>query len=84
MDIALNLKEKIQKALAELGQEVSLNDIVIEKSKDTAHGDYASNVAMKFSRAFSKSPRDVASLIIKNLDMVEMRGLKKLDLVQNA
>ena len=30
MDIALNLKEKIQKALAKLGQEVSLNDIIIE------------------------------------------------------
>ena len=41
MDIALNLKNKIQNALAKLGQEVSLNDIVIEKSKDTAHGEYA-------------------------------------------
>ena len=77
MDIALNLKEKIQKALAKLGQEVSLNDIIIEKTKDTAHGDYASNVAMKFSRAFSKSPRDVASLIIENLDM---EGIDKVEI----
>ena len=69
MDIALNLKQKIQNALSKLGQEVSLNDIIIEKSKDTAHGDYATNVAMKFSRAFAKSPRDVASLIIENIDM---------------
>ena len=69
MDIALNLKQKIQTALSKLGQEVSLNDIIIEKSKDTTHGDYATNVAMKFSRAFGKSPRDVASLIIENMDM---------------
>ena len=69
MDIALNLKQKIQDALKKLGQEVSLNDIIIEKSKDTAHGDYATNAAMKFSRLFAKSPRDVASLLIENLDM---------------
>ena len=69
MDIALNLKTKIQNALEKLGQQVSLNDIIIEKSKDTSHGDYASNAAMKFCRLFSKSPRDVADLIIKNIDM---------------
>ena len=69
MDIVESLKLKIQSSLAKLGQEVSLNDIIIEKSKDTAHGDYASNVAMKFARLFGKSPRDVASLIIENLDM---------------
>ena len=69
MDIALNLKQKIQDALKKLGQEVSLNDIIIEKSKDTTHGDYATNAAMKFSRLFAKSPRDVASLLIENLDM---------------
>ena len=69
MDISLNLKTKIQSALAKLGQEVSLNDIIIEKSKDNTHGDYASNAAMKFCRLFSKSPRDVAALIVDNLDM---------------
>ena len=70
MDIALNLKTKIQNVLAKLGQEVSLNDIIIEKSKDTTHGDYATNIAMKFCRLFSKSPRDVASLIVDNIDVI--------------
>ena len=69
MDIILVLKNKIQSALNKLGQEVDLNDIVIENSKDKTHGDYASNVAMKFSRLFGKAPRDVASLIIENIDM---------------
>ena len=77
MDISLNLKTKIQNALAKLGQEVSLNDIIIEKSKDTAHGDYASNVAMKLCRLFSKSPRDVANLLIENLDM---EGIDKVEI----
>ena len=77
MDIALNLKTKIQNALEKLGQQVSLNDIIIEKSKDTSHGDYASNAAMKFCRLFSKSPRDVADLIIKNIDM---DGIDKIEI----
>ena len=77
MDIALNLKTKIQNALAKLGQEVSLNDIVIEKSKDTSHGDYASNAAMKFCRLFSKSPRDLATLLIENLNM---DGIDKVEI----
>ena len=69
MDIVESLKLKIQEALGTLGKVASLNDIIIEKSKDTAHGDYASNVAMKFAREFSKAPRDVADLIIKNINM---------------
>ena len=77
MDILLNLKTKIQDALTKLGQEVSLNDIIIEKSKDTSHGDYASNVAMKFCRLFAKSPRDVAQLLIDNLDM---DGIDKVEI----
>ena len=72
MDIIAILKTKIQSALGKLGQDVSLNDIVIENSKDKAHGDYASNVAMKFSRLFGKAPRDVAALIIENIDMTDI------------
>ena len=77
MDIVETLKLKIQKALHDLGQEVSLNEIIIEKSKDTTHGDYASNVAMKFARAFGKPPRDVAQLIIDNLDL---DGIDKIEI----
>ena len=69
MDIIENLKLKLQSALSTLGQEVSLNEIVIEKSKDETHGDYASNVAMKFARLFAKAPRDVAMMLIEKIDM---------------
>ena len=48
---------------------MDLNDIVIEHSRDASHGDYATNAAMKLCRLFSKSPRDVASLLINELDM---------------
>jgi arginyl-tRNA synthetase len=69
MNIEQILKEKIQKSLSELGQLVSLDEIVIEHARDTAHGDYATNIAMKKSRFFGKSPREVAQDIVNHLDM---------------
>ncbi|HHT66645.1 MAG TPA: arginine--tRNA ligase [Erysipelotrichaceae bacterium] len=77
MDIVKNLKIKIQEALAKLGQEISLDDIIIEKSKDEAHGDYASNVAMKFSRVLAKKPKNIASLIVENIDTT---GIDKIEI----
>ena len=77
MDIVESLKLKIQEALAKLGKKASLNDIIIEKSKDTSHGDYATNAAMKFSRLFAKAPRDVANLIIENINM---DGIDKIEI----
>ena len=77
MDIVESLKLKIQEALGNLGKVAALNDIIIEKSKDTSHGDYASNVAMKFAREFSKAPRDVANLIISNINM---DGIDKIEI----
>lgn len=79
MDIVESLKIKIQEAFKALGQDVSLNDIVIERSKDLSHGDYATNAAMKLSRLFSKNPREVASLLIENInkdgiDKIEIAG----------
>ena len=79
MDIVESLKIKIQEALQALGQDVALNDIVIERSKDLSHGDYATNVAMKMCRLFSKKPVEVASLLIENInkdgiDKIEIAG----------
>ena len=69
MEIKESLKLNIQKALKELNVDFELNQIIIEDSKDPAHGDYASNIAMKSCRFFSKSPRDVAELIVSKLDL---------------
>ncbi len=69
MDIVESLKLNIQNAFQKLGQSISVSDIIIEHSKDPAHGDYATNAAMKLCRLFSKPPRDVANLLINELDM---------------
>ncbi|MCR5505572.1 MAG: arginine--tRNA ligase [Bacilli bacterium] len=77
MDIVESLKLKIQKALSSLGQEVPLNDIVIEHSKDASHGDYATNAAMKLCRLFKRVPLDVAKAIQTNIDM---EGIEKVEI----
>ena len=79
MELKELLKLNLQKALKELNVDLSLDEIVIENSKDPTHGDYASNIAMKLARTFSKSPRDVASLIIEKMpqeqiDHIEIAG----------
>ena len=76
MDIVESLKLNIQQAFASYGHEVSLNDIIIERSKDEAHGDYATNAAMKLSRLFAKNPREVASLIIEKLDQSSIEKIE--------
>ena len=77
MDIVESLKLKIQEAFKKLGQEVALNDIVIERSKDLSHGDYATNAAMKMCRLFSKKPIEVAPLLIENINK---EGIEKIEI----
>ena len=77
MDVVESLKLNIQKAFHELGVDVSLNDIIIERSKDTAHGDYATNAAMKNCKLFGKAPRDVATALIEKLDN---SGIEKIEI----
>ena len=78
MDVIQELKLNIQNAFSSLGIEVSLNDIIIEHSKDPSHGDYATNVAMKNCRLLQLPPRDAANKIIEKLD------LSKIDKVEIA
>ena len=60
MDNDIRLKQALIPLLKEFGIEADENDIVIERSRDTAHGDYATNGAMKFARRVGKNPRQFA------------------------
>ena len=77
MDVIESLKLNIQKAFQSLGAEVSLNDIIIEHSKDANHGDYATNAAMKNCRLLGKAPVLVAKDLIEHLDKT---GIEKIEI----
>ena len=76
MEIKESLKLNIQEALKSLNVDLELDQIIIENSKDHAHGDFASNVAMKSCRFFGKSPKEVAELIVSKLDLTSIEKVE--------
>ncbi len=68
MNIEETLKLKIAESLKSEGIVLDVNDIIIEKSKTPEHGDYASNVALKFASRFGTNPRELATKIADKID----------------
>ncbi|WP_077329389.1 arginine--tRNA ligase [Virgibacillus siamensis] len=64
------LKQEIAAAVvkAELASEAELPAIILEKPKEKAHGDFATNIAMQLARIAKKAPRLIADDIVQNLD----------------
>ncbi len=73
------LKSAIKEALSSCGIEALDSEIAIERTRDAAHGDYASNVAMRLSRKAGKKPVDLANELIgnihsDNIEKIEIAG----------
>lgn len=74
MSIYTKIQEKVQNALillskhegVELPQNL-LEKIVVEPTKDSAHGDLATNAAMILSKAFNMPPKSLAIKMIEHL-----------------
>jgi arginyl-tRNA synthetase len=52
-------------------------EIVIDRPKNRAHGDYASNVAMRLAKAAGRPPREIAEAIAKAL--LDVEGIAAVD-----
>jgi arginyl-tRNA synthetase len=79
MDIILTLKETIIQAFATFQVKLTLDDVVIEQSKDSRHGDYATNVCLKYAKSLHQSPKVLADTLMPLLkhpiiDHVELAG----------
>ena len=70
------MKEQIIQAIAEALQQLSSEDKIqgeftgeaqVTRSKDPAHGDYASNIAMAFAKNIGLAPRQLAELLSDQL-----------------
>ncbi len=68
MSIEETLKIKIKDSLKSEGLDLDINDIIIENSRTPEHGDYASNVALKFAGRLGMKPRDLAEKIANSID----------------
>src|SRR3989339_353522 len=71
MSVVLNfrshLSELFAQALREVSPESADTAILIERPKQSAHGDYACNLAMQLAKPLRKSPRDIANALIAAL-----------------
>ena len=45
----------------------AIPDVVINRNKDSAHGDFASPVAMALAKLARRKPRDIAEIIVRHL-----------------
>lgn len=77
MDIEKLLKTKICNALKKINIEFKETDVIILICKEKSHGDYSSNIAMRFASSMKRSPRDIANLIIEN---IEKDGIDKIEI----
>jgi len=62
------IKVEIKNALSKAGYELDAEfEVGLENTKDVAHGDFSSNVAMQLARVAKKQPHVVAEEVISNL-----------------
>jgi arginyl-tRNA synthetase len=59
------------------GVQVALADVKLERPRNREHGDWASNVAMKFAKRVGGNPRELAAEIAEGLSAVA--GVKSVD-----
>ena len=69
MSIENSLKAKLIDAFKKLEVSLSEQDIVIENSRSPEHGDYATNVALKYASRLGKKPFELANFLKDNIDM---------------
>ncbi|ULG74024.1 arginine--tRNA ligase [Macrococcus brunensis] len=62
------LIEEIKAAILKAELVTEVPEIKIETPKDTANGDYASNIAMVLTKLAKRNPREIAQLIVDDLD----------------
>lgn len=75
------LKSEIKQAIlqAELCSEAELPEIILEKPREKAHGDFATNIAMQLARVARQAPRQIAEQIVEHLDTSKAQ-VKELDI----
>lgn len=66
-NVKTQLTALIQQALASVAPTAADTPILLERPRDAAHGDFATNLAMQLARSLKKNPRDIASQLVNAL-----------------
>ena len=70
------VKQLIESAITKLKQEGSLpedcnGEIIIDRTRDKSHGDFACNIAMRLAKPAKSNPRELASKIVANIESTD-------------
>ena len=73
------LKSILIEAMKAYGLSLTPNDVVLERSKDPAHGDYATNLALRYGKSLGFVPRNFALELTEKIsdptiDKIEVAG----------
>jgi len=66
-DLRRQLEHWLAQGLAAVAPERAGTPIVVERPKQAAHGDYATNVALQHAKALKRNPRELAQALIAAL-----------------
>ena len=64
MDAKTHLTRLFQEALRKVAPEAADTEIHLERPRDPAHGDLATNLAMRLARHLKRKPRELAELVV--------------------
>lgn len=79
-ELTNKIEEAIKESLQELGYYDDSLEISLEQPKDKSHGDYASNIALRYAKIARKAPVKIAEEIVALLDQ-EALYLKEVNVV---
>jgi arginyl-tRNA synthetase len=61
------VKSAVDTVLQAGDADITVPDIIVERTRDTAHGHFSCNVAMRLAKALQQSPRDIAAAVVAAL-----------------
>src|SRR5699024_12266481 len=67
-DLKQHLKTSIEKAVEKSGLVEEVPPVKVEVPKDKENGDFSTNIAMVLTKQAKRNPREIAQVIIDNLD----------------
>lgn len=82
MTVIRKYKTKLASHIAEVMNElfgVEVEGVVFEKPKQKEHGDYATNVVMRYAKTLGMPPRDAAAKLIDRIDF-ETYAIQKIEI----
>jgi arginyl-tRNA synthetase len=75
--VKASIAKLVEQAIAELpalaeAPEIASISTTVERTRDSRHGDFATNIAMRLAKAAGKNPREIAQTIIDKLPDSEL------------